>query len=154
MNGLGSSTFARHYSWNRFFFLFLQVLRCFSSLRSLLSYYFTHMMVTRFFSLVEFPHSDIYGSQDICSSPQLFAAYHVLLRLLVPSHSPYALSSLTFLLRISFVLLCQASIELPQRTNVRLRQSLNCFPSNTRSYCAMFLGYYGFFSFFRFNCCT
>ena len=35
---------------------------------------------------------------DICSSPQLFAAYHVLLRLLVPRHSPYALSSLTFLL--------------------------------------------------------
>ena len=34
---------------------------------------------------------------DICSSPQLFAAYHVLLRLLVPRHSPYALSSLTSL---------------------------------------------------------
>ena len=32
--GLGSSPFARHYSGNRYFFLFLQVLRCFSSLRS------------------------------------------------------------------------------------------------------------------------
>ena len=32
-DGLGSSAFARHYSQNRFFFLFLQVLRCFSSLR-------------------------------------------------------------------------------------------------------------------------
>ena len=32
--GLGSSPFARHYSGNRCFFLFLQVLRCFSSLRS------------------------------------------------------------------------------------------------------------------------
>ena len=32
--GLGSSYFARHYFRNRFFFLFLQVLRCFSSLRS------------------------------------------------------------------------------------------------------------------------
>ena len=42
-----------------------------------------------------FPHSDICGSMDICSSPQLFAAYHVLLRLLVPSYSPYALCSLT-----------------------------------------------------------
>ena len=31
--GLGSSPFARHYSGNRFFFLLLQVLRCFSSLR-------------------------------------------------------------------------------------------------------------------------
>ena len=32
---------------------------------------------------------------DICSSSQLFAAYHVLHRLLVPRHSPCALSSLT-----------------------------------------------------------
>ena len=31
--GLGYSPFARHYSENRCFFLFLQVLRCFSSLR-------------------------------------------------------------------------------------------------------------------------
>ena len=42
-----------------------------------------------------FPHSDICGSMDICSSPQLFAAYHVFLRLLVPRHPPCALSSLT-----------------------------------------------------------
>ena len=31
--GLGSFPFARRYLGNRFFFLFLQVLRCFSSLR-------------------------------------------------------------------------------------------------------------------------
>ena len=31
--GLGCSPFARRYSGNRFYFLFLQVLRCFSSLR-------------------------------------------------------------------------------------------------------------------------
>ncbi len=31
--GLGCSLFARHYSGNRYFFLFLQVMRCFSSLR-------------------------------------------------------------------------------------------------------------------------
>ena len=42
-----------------------------------------------------FPHSDICGSMDICSSPQLFAAYHVFHRLLVPRHPPYALSSIT-----------------------------------------------------------
>ena len=42
-----------------------------------------------------FPHSDICGSMDICSSPQLFAAYHVFLRLLVPRHPPCALISLT-----------------------------------------------------------
>ena len=34
MSGLGSSPFARHYWGNHCYFLFLQVLRCFSSLRS------------------------------------------------------------------------------------------------------------------------
>ena len=42
-----------------------------------------------------FPHSDICGSMDICSSPQLFAAYHVFHRLLVPRHPPCALTCLT-----------------------------------------------------------
>src|SRR5215510_16242944 len=42
-----------------------------------------------------FPHSEICGSQDACSSPQLFAACHVLHRLEVPRHPPCALSSLT-----------------------------------------------------------
>ena len=55
-----------------------------------------HLWVTEVCS-VGFPHSDICGSLDICSSPQLFAAYHVLLRLLVPRHPPYALISLIFL---------------------------------------------------------
>ena len=42
-----------------------------------------------------FPHSDISGSLDMCSSPKLFAAYHVFHRLLVPRHPPYALSCMT-----------------------------------------------------------
>ena len=42
-----------------------------------------------------FPHSDICVSMDICSSTQLFAACHVLLRLLMPRHSSYALLRLT-----------------------------------------------------------
>ena len=42
-----------------------------------------------------FPHSEICGSMDICSSPQLFAAYHVFHRLLVPRHPPCALLRLT-----------------------------------------------------------
>ncbi len=43
-----------------------------------------------------FPHSDICGSRLICSSPQLFAACHVLLRRLMPRHPPYALISLIY----------------------------------------------------------
>ena len=45
-----------------------------------------------------FPHSDISGSLDICSSPKLFAAYHVFHRLLVPRHPPCALSSITIMM--------------------------------------------------------
>ena len=67
--GLGSSYFARHYFRNRVFFLFLQVLRCFSSLRSLPIHYFTHVWINQLLPDFEFPHSDIYGSLDICSSP-------------------------------------------------------------------------------------
>src|SRR2546421_11475533 len=42
-----------------------------------------------------FPHSDISGSTPACDSPELFAANHVLHRLLTPRHSSCALSSLT-----------------------------------------------------------
>ena len=45
-----------------------------------------------------FPHSEICGSRDICSSPQLIAAYHVFRRLLVPRHPPCALLRLTILI--------------------------------------------------------
>ena len=41
------------------------------------------------------PHSEISGSTLICSSPKLIAACHVLLRLLMPRHSPCALISFT-----------------------------------------------------------
>ena len=46
-----------------------------------------------------FPHSEIHGSMDICSSPQLIAACHVFHRLLVPRHPPCALYSLTISLK-------------------------------------------------------
>ena len=45
-----------------------------------------------------FPHSDTCGSSDICSSPQLFAAYHVFHRLSVPRHPPCALIILTLII--------------------------------------------------------
>ena len=70
--GLGSSYFARHYSRNRVFFLFLQVLRCFSSLRSLPIHYFTHVWITGLLPPVEFPHSDIYGYNGYLLLPIAF----------------------------------------------------------------------------------
>ena len=55
-------------------------------------------------SFSRFPHSDICGLSDICSSPQLFAACHVLLRLPVPRHPPCALFCLTSFLMYSVTL--------------------------------------------------
>ena len=71
-SGLGSSYFARHYFRNRFFFLFLWVLRCFSSPRYLLLCYFTHIMVIRLFPLIEFPHSDTHGYSGYLLLPVAF----------------------------------------------------------------------------------
>ena len=55
-------------------------------------------------TLSGFPHSDIPGSMFACNSPRLFAACHVLHRLLVPRHPPYALYSLT-IYQLDFTLL-------------------------------------------------
>ena len=58
-----------------------------------------------------FPHSEICGSKLICSSPQLIAACHVLLRLLMPRHSLYALVRLNFLYLSIAVLLFLELLE-------------------------------------------
>ena len=92
-SGLGSSTLPAA-TFGIDVFLFLRLLRCFQ---------FTGPGVWAMYSLHtslevysgRFPHSEISGSKDICSSPKLFAAYHVFHRLLVPRHPPCALSSLT-----------------------------------------------------------
>ena len=52
-----------------------------------------------------FPHSGISGSMDICSSPKLFAAYHVFHRLSVPRHPPCALCNLTFSIYVAHILM-------------------------------------------------
>ena len=51
-----------------------------------------------------FPHSEISGSRVVCTSPELFAAYHVFLRLPVPRHPPCALSCITNSLKVRDVL--------------------------------------------------
>ena len=88
VGSLGSSPFARHYSGNRFLFLFLRVLRCFSSPGALLR---VLPRRCRGFPLDGFPHSETSGSLLACSSPERFVACHVLRRLLAPRHPPCAL---------------------------------------------------------------
>jgi hypothetical protein len=70
-------------------FLFLGVLRWFTSPRSLLPAMYSP--IGKPIAEPGFPHSDIPGSKIACISPRLFAASHVLLRLLAPRH-PHACS--------------------------------------------------------------
>ena len=83
--GLGCSDFARRYSRNHSCFLFLRLLRCFSSAGSPTLAGVTGLQPAGL------PHSDTHGSMLVCSSPWIFAAYRVLHRLWKPRHPPYAL---------------------------------------------------------------
>ena len=97
--GLGSSGSARRYSRNHFCFLFLRLLRCFSSPGSPPQPIQSYPVQLRIHGVLPcgFPHSEIRGSVGMCPSPRLFAACHVFLRLPVPRHPPCALSCLTSL---------------------------------------------------------
>ena len=66
--------------------LFLWVLRCFSSPRS------PFLLKVPELLSGGLPHSEICGSRRMCQSPQLIAAYHVLLRSREPRHPPSAFS--------------------------------------------------------------
>ncbi len=88
--GLGCSPFARHYSGNRIRFLFLRLLRCFTSAGLALLGLYIHPKVLLFYCS-GFPHSEISGSKIACISPKLIAACHVLLRHVSPRHPPNAL---------------------------------------------------------------
>ena len=77
--------------------------------------YFIHSTLTRY-CRAGFPHSDIHGSLDICSSPWLFAACRVLLRLLMPRHSPCALISLTSSSQSPLASVSGASLRLSPKT--------------------------------------
>jgi hypothetical protein len=93
-SSLGFSPFARRYLGNRGCFLFLEVLRCFSSLGSLhTAYGFSGGYAS--ITSRGFPHSGIRGSMPACGFPRLIAACHALHRFLAPRHPPSALSSLT-----------------------------------------------------------
>ena len=95
-HGLASSAFARHYSRNHFCFLFLRVLRCFTSPRSLqLPYIFRQRLPDMTPVFQGFPIRKSTDQSSFTSSPWLIAGYNVLHRLLVPRHPPIALSSLS-----------------------------------------------------------
>ncbi len=105
-HGLGSSHFARRYFENRCCFLFLQVLRCFSSL-GLLPHPYEFRARSWDMTPRWFPHSDIAGSLPAYGSPTLIAVCHVFHRFRLPRHPSYALSSLVIeLIRTSKDIVC------------------------------------------------
>ena len=67
--GLGSSNFARHYFWNRFFSFFSCGYLDVSVPRVFLTYAMYSRMHNKAFNFARFPHSVIYGSRNICFSP-------------------------------------------------------------------------------------
>lgn len=94
--GLATSAFARHYSRNHNCFLFLQVLRCFTSPRSLqLAYTFNQRSHTQPKPCMRgFPIRTSWHHRSVINSTRLIADSHVLHRLLLPRHPPCALSNL------------------------------------------------------------
>ena len=94
--GLACSAFARHYSRNHNCFLFLWVLRCFTSPRSLQHPYTFRMRSPDITPEIRgFPIRRSTDQSSFTSSPWLIAGYNVLHRLLMPRHPPTALSSLS-----------------------------------------------------------
>ena len=95
---LGFCHFALRYWGNLCWFLFLTLLRCFSSGGFLHCNYIStevENFVTGWLSMnsTGFPHSDTAGSKDFDSSPTTFAVLCVLLRYFMPRHPLFALIS-------------------------------------------------------------
>lgn len=88
-------------------FLFLRLLRCFTSPGSP-----RYLRVTGL-KPAGLPHSGISGSKAACASPKLFAACHALHRPSVPRHPPCALSTLTSLIFSIHILLSRSSSPTP-----------------------------------------
>ena len=99
---MGSSRFARHYSGNRCFFLFLRLLRCFNSPAYLHSPYVFRRGYPRI-TTGGFPHSEILGST---LGQQLPGAYRSRPR---PSSAPGAKASTV----------CPCSLDLIENTTNR-----------------------------------
>jgi hypothetical protein len=94
--GLGWSHFARRYFENRVCFLFLRVLRCFSSPRLLLLPMYSVINFTEL-PVMGFPIQKSPDQSLFSSSPKLIAASHVFHRHSAPRHPPFALSSLAII---------------------------------------------------------
>ena len=92
--GLGCSRFARHYYGNHSLFSFPQGTEMFHFPWFAPPTLCIQAGVTRLFAALGFPIRTSPDQRLVGNSPELFAATHVLHRLLAPRHPPHALSSL------------------------------------------------------------
>ena len=114
--------------------LFLEVLRCFSSL-GVLDTVYVFNRASQGITPGGFPHSDISGSTLARNSPKHFAACHVLRRLLAPRHPPRALSSLTYNVHAASTVLAVATMRSRRNLLDEIDAStLRLIRSRTRSY--------------------
>src|SRR4051795_11539419 len=128
--GLASSAFARHYSRNHCCFLFLRVLRCFTSPRSLHApYVFRCGSPGSSRPWRGFPIRTPWDHSPVIDSPRLIADSYVLLRLLMPRHPPCALKNLTTKIKNKFSREPRKPLLHPERQNNRSRFIYlgNCF---------------------------
>ena len=138
--GLGSFHFARRYFGNRIFsfsssgYLDVSVHRV-PGLHLWIQYRSHEVCSCRF------PHSDIHGSRVICTSPWLFAAYHVFHRLSVPRHPPCAL------LRLTFICIALHTRALIRYFVLSTDLSVFCLLFITKTDCQLF-GYLGCLNFY------
>ena len=125
MKGLGSFPFARRYLGNHCYFLFLRLLRCFSSPRWLQQ----PMYSAEDSRALSREGSPIQKSPDqslFSNSPKLIAAYHVFHRLLTPRHPPSALCSLATTY-FTLAWFNKLAVLINSRQNVLLYQDLYFF---------------------------
>ena len=92
--GLAPSAFARHYLRNHSCFLFLSVLRCFTSRRSLQHAYTFSVRSQTITACGVSPFGNPGIKRSVISYTRLIADSHVLHRLLLPRHPPCALKHL------------------------------------------------------------
>ena len=131
--GLGYCAFARHYLRNHCCFLFLRVLRCFSSPGSPCAQHSAGI------ASGGLPHSEIRVSMSICLFTRLIAACHVLLRLREPRHPSCALLSFPLTFRRTYPILpglCRSRVPL-YRDSREIRSLLCRFLSYIISHLSM-----------------
>ena len=78
-------------------------------------------------------HSEIFGLMFVCNYPKLIAAYHVLHRLLVPRHPPYALIRFKYCYSLTGIAAGRVYLTTRFHMYYYTLNNLNCFPNMSKN---------------------